>query len=32
VNLTPYNYLKHGMNQTSLEAIFERNVNDKPPG
>ena len=26
VNLTPYNYLKHGMNQTSLEAIFERDV------
>jgi broad specificity phosphatase PhoE len=24
VNLTPYNYLKHGMNQTSLEAIFAR--------
>ena len=22
VNLTPYNYLKHGMNLTSLEAIF----------
>jgi broad specificity phosphatase PhoE len=22
VNLTPYNYLKHGMNMTSLEAIF----------
>lgn len=32
VNLTPYNYLKHGMNMTSLEAIFERDVNDKPPG
>jgi len=32
VNLTPYNYLKHGMNLTSLEAIFERDVNDKPPG
>ena len=26
VNLTPYNYLKHGMNLTSLEAIFERDV------
>ena len=24
VNLTPYNYLKHGMNLTSLEAIFTR--------
>ena len=24
VNLTPYNYLKHGMNLTSLEAIFSR--------
>ncbi len=23
VNLTPYNYVKHGMNLTSLEAIFE---------
>ena len=31
VNLTPYNWLKHGMNLTSLEAIFERDVNDKPP-
>jgi broad specificity phosphatase PhoE len=28
VNLTPYNYLKHGMNLTSLEAIFERDVKD----
>ncbi|MGD0192224.1 MAG: histidine phosphatase family protein [Rhizomicrobium sp.] len=26
VNLTPYNYLKHGMNLTSLEAIFTRNA------
>jgi probable phosphoglycerate mutase len=26
VNLTPYNYLKHGMNLTSLEALFERDV------
>jgi probable phosphoglycerate mutase len=26
VNLTPYGYLKHGMNQTSLEAIFERDM------
>jgi len=24
VNLTPYNYVKHGMNLTSLEAIFTR--------
>lgn len=24
LNLTPYNYLKHGMNLTSLEAIFDR--------
>ncbi|MGB8364993.1 MAG: histidine phosphatase family protein [Rhizomicrobium sp.] len=24
VNLTPYNYLKHGMNLTSVEAIFAR--------
>jgi broad specificity phosphatase PhoE len=24
VNLTPYNYTKHGMNMTSLEAIFAR--------
>jgi len=31
VNLTPYNWLKHGMNLTSLEALFERDVNDKPP-
>ena len=23
VNLTPYNYVKHGMNLTSLEAIFD---------
>jgi probable phosphoglycerate mutase len=26
VNVTPYGYLKHGMNQTSLEAIFERDM------
>lgn len=32
VNLTPYNWLKHGMNMTSLEAIFERDMNDVPPG
>lgn len=25
VNVTPYNYTKHGMNLTSLEAIFARN-------
>ncbi len=25
VNVTPYNYVKHGMNMTSLEAIFARN-------
>ena len=24
VNLTPYNYVKHGMNMNSLEAIFAR--------
>jgi probable phosphoglycerate mutase len=24
VNLTPYNYVKHGMNLSSLEAIFVR--------
>lgn len=24
VNVTPYNYVKHGMNMTSLEAIFAR--------
>ncbi len=28
VNLTPYNYLKHGMNLTSLEAMFARNRED----
>jgi len=28
VNLTPYNYLKHGMNLTSLEAIMQRHVKD----
>jgi len=26
VNITPYGYLKHGMNATSLEAIFERDM------
>ena len=30
VNLTPYNYVKHGMNLTSLEAIFARNEEDSP--
>lgn len=25
VNVTPYNYAKHGMNMTSLEAIFAKN-------
>lgn len=30
VNLTPYNYLKHGMNLTSLEAIMQRDVKDMP--
>jgi probable phosphoglycerate mutase len=29
VNLTPYNYLKHGMNLTSLEAIMQRDVQDE---
>jgi probable phosphoglycerate mutase len=24
VNITPYNFVKHGMNLTSLEAIFAR--------
>jgi probable phosphoglycerate mutase len=28
LNLTPYNYLKHGMNLTSLEALFERNATE----
>ena len=27
-NLTPYNWLKHGMNLTSLEALFERNATE----
>ncbi|MEI9932364.1 MAG: histidine phosphatase family protein [Rhizomicrobium sp.] len=30
VNLTPYNYLKHGMNLTSLEAIMQRDVKNVP--
>ena len=29
LNLTPYNWLKHGMNLTSLEAIFERNATEE---
>ncbi len=28
VNLTPHNYLKHGMNLTSLEAIMQKDVKD----
>jgi len=28
VNLTPHNYLKHGMNLTSLEAIMQRDMQD----
>jgi probable phosphoglycerate mutase len=28
VNLTPYNWLKHGMNMTSIEAIFSRDPAD----
>ncbi|HWU26993.1 MAG TPA: histidine phosphatase family protein [Rhizomicrobium sp.] len=28
VNLTPYNYVKHGMNLTSLETIFARDDRD----
>ncbi|HTQ12637.1 MAG TPA: histidine phosphatase family protein [Rhizomicrobium sp.] len=28
VNLTPYNFLKHGMNLTSLEAIMQRDIAD----
>ncbi|HUO93121.1 MAG TPA: histidine phosphatase family protein [Rhizomicrobium sp.] len=29
VNLTPYNYVKHGMNLTSLEAIFARREDEQ---
>jgi probable phosphoglycerate mutase len=29
VNVTPYNYLKHGMNLTSLEAIFQLGLDSK---
>jgi probable phosphoglycerate mutase len=29
VNLTPYNWLKHGMNLTSLEALFERDASEE---
>jgi probable phosphoglycerate mutase len=28
VNLTPYNYLKHSMNLTSLEAIMQKDIKD----
>jgi probable phosphoglycerate mutase len=28
MNITPYNYLKHGMNLTSLEALFERDATE----
>jgi broad specificity phosphatase PhoE len=28
VNLTPHNYLKHGMNLTSLETIMQRDIKD----
>jgi len=28
VNLTPHNYLKHGMNLTSLESIMQRDIRD----
>jgi len=28
VNLTPHNYLKHGMNLTSLESIMQRDIKD----
>jgi phosphoserine phosphatase len=30
VNLTPYNWTKHGMNLNSLETIFERIENEEP--
>jgi len=30
VNVTPYNYLKHGMNLTSLETIMQRGIKDVP--
>jgi probable phosphoglycerate mutase len=29
INLTPYNYLKHGMHLTSLEAIFARESDER---
>jgi probable phosphoglycerate mutase len=32
VNLTPYNYVKHGMNMTSLESIFARNPHEDAAG
>ena len=28
INLTPYNYVKHGMNMTSLESIFARDPHE----
>ncbi|MGZ6005878.1 MAG: histidine phosphatase family protein, partial [Rhizomicrobium sp.] len=28
VNITPHNYLKHGMNLTSLETIMQRDIKD----
>ena len=28
INITPHNYLKHGMNLTSLEAIMQRDIKD----
>jgi phosphoserine phosphatase len=28
INFTPYNYVKHGMNMTSLESIFARNPHE----
>ena len=31
LNLTPYNYLKHGMNLNSLESIFARDDEDFSP-
>jgi probable phosphoglycerate mutase len=29
VNVTPYNFLKHGMNLTSLEAIFQLRADER---
>ena len=28
INITPHNYLKHGMNLTSLETIMLRDIKD----